>query len=534
MLTNTKRLLRIAVCGLLLASCGGPLKGQRGESAVRLIVLISVDQLPQYLLERYETLYSGGLRRLLDQGRSYTQAVHDHALTVTAPGHATLVTGMVPARHGIVYNEWYERVGEEWRYIHSVDDSGEQVVGFPHLVGTSPRKLEVTALPDWLTTTDPDARVFTASGKARAAVLTAGKTRGHAYWFENDVGRFVTSTYYRDVDPDWVDRFHEDVLSQFFSDSTWELTVPEAVRRLARTDSAEFEYRGAHTTFPHSYRYEVDEEELDDPEEYYSWWDHTPELDRAIIAFAEAAVNELSLGRRGSVDFLALGLSQLDRIGHRFGPFSLEQLDAILRLDRALGEFFEFLDSRVGEGRYVAGLSSDHGVLPIPEYPDELGLSKRRITRDEWRAARGAAENAMASRSHSTAGEAAMVEALERVDFIADVMTLEELASGASADSFVALYQRSYYPGRLPSSLARQGLAVRLVEGAHSSSDATTHGTPYYYDRQVPLIFMGPGLPAGSSDEAVRTADMAPTLAALAGIPYPDDLDGRSLVGASR
>jgi predicted AlkP superfamily pyrophosphatase or phosphodiesterase len=105
--------------------------------------------------------------------------------------------------------------------------------------------------------------------------------------------------------------------------------------------------------------------------------------------------------RRGcrSVDFLALGLSQLDRVGHRFGPLSLEQLDAILRLDRDLGEFFEFLDSTVGEGRYVVGLSSDHGVLPIPEYPDELGLSKRRITRGEWRTARGAAQNATTSSS---------------------------------------------------------------------------------------------------------------------------------------
>lgn len=514
----------------LLASCGGPAQSQRDESPVRLVVLISVDQLPHYLLERYATLYSGGLQRLLVEGRSFTEAVHDHALTVTAPGHATLATGVVPARHGIVYNEWYERVGEEWRYTHSVDDSGEQVVGLPHLVGASPRRLEVTALPDWLMAADPEARVFSASGKARAAVLMAGRTRGHVYWFENDVGRFVTSTYYRDTDPDWVDRFHEEVLAGFFSDSTWELTVPEAARRLARPDSAEYEYRGTHTTFPHSYRREVDEEELDDPQEYFSWWDHTPELDRAIIEFAEVAINELSLGQRESVDFLALGLSQLDRVGHRFGPFSLEQLDAILRLDRVLGEFFEFLDSTVGLGRYVVGLSSDHGVLPIPEYPDESGLSKRRITRAEWRTARDAAARAEASSSSTADGEAAMIEALEALDFIADVMTFGELANGEPADSFVALYQRSYYPGRLAGSFARQGLVVRLIEGAHTSSDATTHGTPYLYDRHLPLLLMGPGVQAGSTDEAVRTVDLAPTLAELAGIPYPDGLDGRPLV----
>ncbi len=534
MLRTTQCCLSIVLGGLVLACSSGPARGQRGESPVELVVLISVDQLPQYLLARYETLYSGGLRRLLDRGRSYTRAVHDHAFSVTAPGHATLVTGVVPARHGIVYNEWYELEGGEWRYTHSVNDGSEQIVGFPHLGGRSPKKLEAPALPDWLAAADAESRVFTASGKARAAVLTAGRTRGHAYYFEDDVGRFVTSTYYRAADPEWVDRFHEDVLSGFFSDSTWELTVPAAARRLARADSAELEYRGTHTAFPHNYLREVDEEEAGDPQEFYNWWDHTPALDAAILAFGKAAVNELSLGQRGSVDYLALGLSQLDRVGHRFGPLSLEQLDAILRLDRALGEFFEFLDSTVGEGRYVVGLSSDHGVLPVPEYPDDLGLSKRRITRDEWRAARDAAGNATASSSSPTEAEAALVEALEAVDFIADVMTLDELASGEPADSFVALYRRSYYPGRLAGSFARQGLVARLVEGAHASSDATTHGTPYTYDRHVPLIFMGPGVPAGSSDEAVRTVDMAPTLADLAGIPYPDDLDGRPLIPAAR
>jgi predicted AlkP superfamily pyrophosphatase or phosphodiesterase len=533
MLRTTRRCLSIALTGLLFASCGGP-QGQRPGSGVGLIVLISVDQLPQYLLERYDTLYRGGLRRLLDRGHSYTQAVHDHAFSVTAPGHATLATGVVPARHGIVYNEWYERVGEEWRYTHSIDDPGETVVGFPHLVGPSPSKLEAPAIADWLAAADADARIFTVSGKARAAVLTAGFTRGYTYWFEGSVGRFVTSTYYCDVDPDWVDRFHEDVLSQFFADSTWELTVPQAARRLARSDSAEFEYRGTHSTFPHVYRREVDEEEADDPAEYYGWWDHTPELDRATIAFATSAVTELSLGRRGSIDYLVLALSQLDRVGHRFGPFSLEQLDAILRLDRDLGEFFEFLDDAVGEGRYLVGLSSDHGVLPIPEYPDELGLSKRRITRDEWRTARAAVEHAAASSSPPEEAEARMIDALERIDFIADVMSEEELASGAPRDSFVALYQRSYYPGRLAGSFAGQALVARLVEGAIHSSDATTHGSPYRYDRHVPLIIMGRGVPPGTTDEPARTVDLAPTLAELAGIPYPDGLDGRPLVRAAR
>jgi predicted AlkP superfamily pyrophosphatase or phosphodiesterase len=533
MLTTSQRWLGIALGGLLLASCSGPGERQGRTASVRLIVLISVDQLPEYLLERYDSLYRGGLRRLLDQGHSYTHAVHDHAFSVTSPGHATLVTGVVPARHGIVANEWNERQGEEWRWVHSVNDAGEQVVGLSHAVGKSPRKLQVTALPDWLLAADAGARIFTASGKGRSAVLMAGRTGGHVYWYEDDIGRFVTSTYYYEVYPDWVDRYHNEILPDFYTDSIWELTVPSGARPLARRDIAEFEYDGTHTTFPHRFIDQVDDEEANEPEEYYDWWDHTPELDRATLAFAEEAVTALSLGQRGSVDFLALGLSQLDRVGHRFGPLSLEQLDAILRLDRALGEFFEFLDGTVGAGHYLVGLSSDHGVLPIPEYQAVQGLHGRRVRRDERQAARGVAEDAWTS-SPPAEALAAVAEALEGIDFIADVMTLDELAGGEPADSFVALYQRSYYPGRVPGSLGGQGLVVRMIEGAHASSDATTHGTPYYYDRNVPLILMGPGVPAGSSDEWARTVDMAPTLAELAGIPYPDGLDGRPLIQSAR
>ena len=127
---------------------------------------------------------------------------------------------------------------------------------------------------------------------------------------------------------------------------------------------------------------------------------------------------------------------------------------------------------------------------------------------------------------------AAIAQAVKAFDFVADVVTLEELTGAEPRDSFVALYQRSYYPGRLAGTLAKHGLMVRWVEGAIASGDATTHGSAYWYDRNVPLIFMGPGVPAGVSDEGGRTVDMAPTLAGLAGLFHPDGLDGRRLVGA--
>jgi predicted AlkP superfamily pyrophosphatase or phosphodiesterase len=521
------RVLLVALAAITLASCYPSGEGMEGDEEVRLVVMMSLDQLPVYLFERYDSLYSGGLRRLLDEGRSYTRAAHDHALTLTSPGHATLTTGLTPSRHGVVANSWWEEVDGEWRNVGSVHDTAEAIVGLAEVTGRSPRNLLAPGLGDWIAQNDPDAQVVTISAKPTAAVLMTGQVRGHVYWYDYRAGHFVTSTYYADAYPDWAERFNTRVLPEFYADSIWECDVPPALRGLARRDAADYENWGEHTTFPHRFLEEVDDPR--DPSQFYSWWDNTPLLDLATLAFATEAVSSLSLGQRGSVDFLALSLSQLDRVGHRFGPISLEQLDAILRLDRALGEFFEFLDRTVGRDRYVVGVSSDHGVLRIPAYRVELGLPGLHITREDWRAVQRRVAEAAATAGSAIEQQAAVAGALEEFDFVADVMTLEELVDGEPADSFVALYRRSYYPGRLAGGLPRYGLVVRTIEGAHGDSDMTTHGSPYHYDRHVPLIFLGPGIVPGSSEEAARTVDMAPTLAELAGVPYPDELDGRPL-----
>lgn len=526
----------IALAALLLAAAAGAPAACRGPARrPALIVVISVDQLPADLLARYEPLLSGGLRRLLDDGRSYTRAVHDHAITFTSPGHATLATGVVPARHGIVANAWSERAGEGWVWVRSEADSTERILGVPRRAGASPRQLRASALPDWMVAADPGARVVSLSGKRTTAIFMAGRTRGHVYWFDDDAGRFVTSSYYRERYPDWVARFNANGLPALFGDSVWVATVPDSARGRSRPDTVAYEGDGEHTFFPHRFRDERDASDAGLAAAFYDWWASTPLLDAATLALAREAVGALELGRRGSLDYLALGLSQLDRVGHRYGPLSREQLDALLRLDRDLGEFFELLDRTVGAGRYVVALSSDHGVAAMPEYLQEIGEAGRRVTREEIVAARRAAAEAGSSASSPDSSAERAAAALERFDFIADAMTSNELAGTAPADSFVELYRRSYYPARVTGVLGRLGVTVRLVEGAIAVvSNRTTHGSPYMYDRHVPLIFMGPGISAGSTAEPARTVDLAPTLARLAGVPVPAGLDGRPLFRAER
>ncbi|KPK58835.1 MAG: hypothetical protein AMS21_10390, partial [Gemmatimonas sp. SG8_38_2] len=211
----------------VVASCSEPPARQVDD--VRLIVLISVDQFPAYVFDRYESVYSGGLRRLLDEGQVYTDAVFDYAETWTSAGHPTMSTGVNPWRHGIVGNSWYEQVDGEWESVSSVADDGVEVLGVPGKTGRSPKNLMASGLADWVVAADPEARAVAVSGKYTSSVLLGGQNdKSHVYYYEDDVGRFVTSSYYRDAYPDFVTRFNDELLPALYAaDSVWECTVPQ-------------------------------------------------------------------------------------------------------------------------------------------------------------------------------------------------------------------------------------------------------------------------------------------------------------------
>ncbi|MEJ2541256.1 MAG: alkaline phosphatase family protein [Gemmatimonadota bacterium] len=178
-----------------------------GQQAPSLLVMIVVDQLPAELLDRYDPAFTGGLRRLRDEGLRFLSTTHDHAITETAPGHATLVTGTWPSHHGVVSNQWWEAEPPSFKAVLNVVDPKAPVLGYPQLPGASPAVLERDGLADWLQAANPDSRVVSVSGKARGAVLLASHSDADVFWFEPALGRFVTSTHYASDYPDWVTDF---------------------------------------------------------------------------------------------------------------------------------------------------------------------------------------------------------------------------------------------------------------------------------------------------------------------------------------
>ena len=522
---------RLALACLVIVACShaeeletspsaGPVESERPA----LVVMVVVDQLSQELLDRYDDVFTGGFRRLIDGGRWYVNATHDHAGTVTAAGHATLSTGSYPSHHGIVANEWFENVDGEWIEISNVGDSTVQIVGYPELEGVSPHSLERTGLADWIVAAEPGAKVVSVSPKDRGAVLPAAHARGQVWWFDASVGRFVTSTYYRDSNPEWIDRFHDEVLAPLAADSVWASRVPAAL--LGRSDPDTRRLRGRQRR-PRSFP--TASPGRGSAPHFWEWFERTPMLDEATLELARVIVDAEGLGQDSIPDFLGVSLSQTDRVGHDFGPLSREQLDNLLRLDAELGAFFAFLDSVAGPGRWVLGLSADHGVL-VTGHDMRVGES---ASARRWTAEEEAALAEIQAEAEEAEGvtPTEVAAALEELDYVAEAWTHAELSSGAPADSFAELERHSLYPGRAREEISRWGVEVRFDPYFLDRELGSGHGTPYWYDRNVPLLFYGPGVTAGRDSTRASTVDFAPTLARLLGIPFPQDLDGAPLGG---
>jgi arylsulfatase A-like enzyme len=517
--------------------------------APRLVVLIGIDQLRADYLERYDEVFQGGFRRLRDQGWRVDRAWVDHAPTLSWPGHTTLATGAHPKTHGINANDWIELMENGGvRRVLPLLDPDQAVLGYPEQAAFSPRNIRVTGLADWFRAAHPEARAVALSTGPALAVAYGGLARGpraesHVYWLSAGLGRFITSTYYRDEYPSWVQRFNDEQLPRFKEQRIWSNAVPEAQRHLARVDAKPYEGDGVHTTFPHRF-----DDEVGDSARFNRWfYNYSPGQNEALFALAREAVRALALGQDDIADLLAIAVKSVDRVGHDYGPHSMEQLDNLVRIDRELGAFLEFLDGSVGRGRYVVAVSADHGAPNIVEYELEEGRVARRIGDEEVERLLAR----LAGVADGYAGPEAELPALvarelEQEDFVARAMTAEELAGSEPADEILQAYRNSYVPGHTTTyplwtremistgrvdhrHPAMFGVIVEYVENYGLWSARSTHGSAYRYDREVPLLLLGAGIEAGVSSLPARTVDVAPTLAYLAGVSFPESVDGQVL-----
>ena len=491
-----------------------------------LVVLVTIDQMRADYFDRFGPQLRGGLARLKNGGALFTNAHQDHAITETAPGHATLLSGRFPRSTGISSNS------------AGVGDDSAALIGAPNLPGASPRRFHGTTLVDWLIAKNKRSRALSVSMKDRGAILPIGRSRQSVYWYLPD-GRFTTSRYYADSLPTWIQQFNARRLPQSYAGKSWTLWLPAS--EYEEPDSVDFEGAGQDFVFPH--RLPADSNIAAGLVRVTPW------MDNITAALALDGLQTLGLGKGPQTDILAVSLSATDLIGHRYGPDSREMHDQILQLDRTLGVFLDSLYKLRDSSRVAVILTADHGVGSIPE------IAARTVQplpeRVELFSVLKPISDGLAPKKLDTAiGLDQQVLWVDRVAF---------KAAGVNADSVINLFAdaarkisgvarvdhfRSLASDTLKDPIARRWThqfaardPVELVMtltpySVWGTGLVATHGSPYDYDSHVPLVFYGPWFRPGRYDDAVRTVDIAPTLAEVTGVKPSDRVDGVVLKAA--
>ncbi len=533
------------------------------EAPPKLVVVISVDQFRGDYLTKFRPYFgAGGFKRLLEGGTEFRDTHYRHSVTQTAPGHATILTGVHANVHGITSNEWTDRTS--WEQVNSVEDRDSPLVGInpaelgpaaaanPAKTGRSPRNSRAETVGDLLKARHgKDTKVFAASNKDRSAILLGGHKADAAYWDEN--GKMITSRYYREALPAWVEAFNAERRAQQAFGQTWDrIADPKLYDQLQGPDDAvgEYEGNGYKRTLPKTV---TGGKNVITPA-FFQAFDVSPFSAEFLGAFVERALVEEKLGRNRATDVLCVSFSQIDSCGHMYGPDSHEVMDSILRLDRVLARLLDKIDQEVGLGRCLLVLTADHGVLPVPEQTQaKLGADAAGRTnlaevdaaikkaldaaygplggRESWfvrdnsgyhlRPAALAAKNVNATDAARVARDA-----IAALPYMAEVYSREELLAidpdGASVSSMM---RRSYR--------ADSDRDVVFVLKAFfmpgSRAVGTTHGSPYPYDTHVAHLWYGAGVLPAVRGERVGVDDIAPTLAALLGLPAPNASKGRRL-----
>jgi len=498
-----------------------------GKDVPTLVVFITVDQLREDYLVKYAPQFTGGLGRLVRGGAFFTNAMLDYENTETAPGHATGMSGRFPRSTGIVSNS------------RGVYDPQAPVIGSTTMFA-SPFRFRGGTLIDWLRIKDARSQALSVSRKDRGAILPMGRAHQNVYWWDPASGRFTTSRYYADTLPSWLVAYNARRIPATYAGTAWRLLLPDSA--YAEADSIVYENFGSDFLFPHALP-------ADTAAAVRALTD-TPVMDELTLQVALNGLKQLNLGAGTWTDVVAVSLSTTDAVGHRYGPDSREVHDQILRLDRALGAFFDSLFAVRDSTRIVIALTADHGVAPIPElYTATTHHAAQRVdlasVAKRYQKALASAgadpedfvfEEAMLWVQRASLHRAGInVDSLERafaaevraLPGVARVDRLADLAKDSTKDPIARRWLHAVppdYPIEMVVTLQPYSVWGTYAPGIH--------GSPYDYDNRVPVVIWGAPVKAGRYALPSLVVDLAPTLAWLTATVPTDKVDGSVLWSA--
>jgi arylsulfatase A-like enzyme len=522
-------------------------RAEHEESAPRLVVLVVFDQMRADYLERWRDLFGeGGFRRLERQGTRFQNCHYPFAFTFTGPGHASIVTGCSPAKHGVVGDYWLERAtGSEVDCAVIGDFQPVPIGEAAGNGGSSPLALLTPTVGDTLkAATQGRARVVSLSLKDRSAVLMGGRKPDACYWLDLWSGRFMTSTYYRNRLADWVADFNRGRPADRWFGKDWTRLRPELdYVRYSGPDDVPAEDRAwfQGRTFPHPMKGGLAQPGRD----YYGAVECSPLGNELLLGLVKRAVEAEHLGRNKAPDLLCVGFSSNDDVGHAWGPDSHEVLDMTLRSDVIVRDLLEELDRRVGRDRYVLVVTADHGVCPLPEVSQARGRDAKRIAPgllvkraeqflgerfgrpgEKTRWILGRADNwiylnskVLAARGiESEKVQTALVNWFKQQPGVLSAFGRFELDRRPVEPSLKGQVKASFNEGRC----GDVAVILKPYYLFTSGLRGTLHGSPHEYDTHVPLLVYGSEIAAQEGrKEPVTPLAIAAILCKALRIPPP-------------
>lgn len=543
-----KKIKVISFLSMALLGCGTASAQQSNTVAIerpKLVVGIVVDQMRWDYLYRYQKRYTdGGFKRLLGEGFSCENTMIPYVPSVTAIGHTCIYTGSVPSIHGIAGNNFVK----EGKKVYCTDDDSVKPVGTTSKAALmSPRNLWVSTIGDEMKiASNGRAKVVGVALKDRASILPAGHNPNGAFWFDDQTGCFITSSYYMDRLPKWVEAFNGKRLPEQYLSQKWNTIYPKNTYTESTTDENEYENgirEGVKATLP-----------LNLPELYkkygYGIIRNTPFGNSLTLDMAKAAIDGEQLGADDETDLLAVSCSSTDYIGHQVGTHAIETEDTYLRLDKAIADFLAYLDSKVGKGNYLVFLSADHGAMNNAAF-----LQDRRIPAGSWNASATAKKlNQVLAKEYPEAGDIVKTVMNYQVFFNRDVIksklldfdNIKQTVVNVLKEDPSVLYacdmakaSTESIPEEVKSRIIngynreRSGDVVIILKPnfyAHSMK-GTDHGAWNSYDTHIPLVFMGWGIKHGATTKQTFMTDIAPTIAAMLHVQAPNGCVGKSIFG---
>lgn len=541
-----KKIKVISFLSMALLGCGTASAQQSNTVAIerpKLVVGIVVDQMRWDYLYRYQKRYTdGGFKRLLGEGFSCENTMIPYVPSVTAIGHTCIYTGSVPSIHGIAGNNFVK----EGKKVYCTDDDSVKPVGTTSKAALmSPRNLWVSTIGDEMKiASNGRAKVVGVALKDRASILPAGHNPNGAFWFDDQTGCFITSSYYMDRLPKWVEAFNGKRLPEQYLSQKWNTLYPKNTYTESTTDENEYENgirEGVKATLP-----------LNLPELYkkygYGIIRNTPFGNSLTLDMAKAAIDGEQLGADDETDLLAVSCSSTDYIGHQVGTHAIETEDTYLRLDKAIADFLAYLDSKVGKGNYLVFLSADHGAMNNAAF-----LQDRRIPAGSWNASATAKKlNQVLAKEYPEAGDIVKTVMNYQVFFNRDMIKSKQLDFDNIKQTVVNVLKEDpsvlyacdmakasteSIPEEVKSRIIngynreRSGDVVIILKPnfyAHSMK-GTDHGAWNSYDTHIPLVFMGWGIKHGATTKQTFMTDIAPTIAAMLHVQAPNGCVGKAI-----